>query len=189
MLTLDEFTQIYQKLITVFGEYSKNAAGKCAIYHEKLCHLESDLLIRVIDQATSTCKRFPTIAELKEIARQFQPEDSSGHTDHQADVTDFNRRLRVCNDIMAVIQDLPEDKRAIIERMANTNLSLNAPDWYTTEMSKRAFQGFCVMAFRNLYPDWARDIEVASATNNQVVPYKPIPFTPNSLQTPNMEFM
>ena len=189
MISQDDFSVIYSRLITVFGEYSKNAAGKCAIYHEKLCHLESDLLIRVIDQATSTCKRFPTIAELKEIARQFQPEESSGYTDHESDVADFNRRLRVCKDIMAVVQDLPEDKRTIIENRANSNLSLNAPDWYTTEIKKRAFQGFCILAFRNLYPDWAADIEAASHANNQVITYKPIPFTPNNLQTPNIEFM
>lgn len=180
MTSLEEFSSIYSKLVTVFGEYSKNAAGKCAVYHEKLSYIDANLLIKVVEHATSTCKRFPSIAELKEIAFQLNP--SSGqqnNTSNSDDQADFQRRMRICNDITSAIQKLPEFQRRAIENKANNTLKANAPDWYTTEMKKRAFQGFCILAFKELHPDHAADIEhnqSPTQNNTQIAPYRPIPF-------------
>lgn len=179
MLSEEQFSQLYEKLTDAFGQYSKNPTRTLATYYDNLKNTSWETMNQTVSHAVKTCKRFPSIAELRDISQQFNPETSSTNTTITNDVADFKRRMRICNDITSAIQKLPDFQRRAIENKANDTLKANAPDWYTTEMKKRAFMGFCILAFKELHPESAADIEQGqhkTHNNNEIAPYRPIPF-------------
>ena len=184
MLSEAEFTTQYESLIDAFGNYSKNPGRTADVYYESLKNTPWDTLKKTVSHAIKTCKRFPSIAELRDISQQFNPKPSSTNTTITDDVDDFKRRMRICNDITAAIQKLPDFQRRSIENQANQQLQANAPDWYTTEMKRRAFQGFCVITFRSLCPEAAYDIEHNTTQSEPVEQFKPLPFYASTLKTP-----
>jgi hypothetical protein len=184
MTSLEDFSLLYSKLVTVFGEYSKNASGKCAIYHEKLSHIDYETMYKAIEYATANSKRFPSIAELKEITHNLQPQDGTAESSFANDEAHFNRRLAICETITAAIQQLPPEKQEYIVNIANKQLRDNAPDWYTPEMKRRAFQGFCIMAFKAQFPYETSQIYAQAQPAQPQKPFTPVPFNqPHQITT------
>jgi hypothetical protein len=176
MTSLEDFSLLYSKLVTVFGEYSKNASGKCAIYHEKLAHIDYETMYKAIEYATANSKRFPSVAELKEIIQNLNPQDGSAESSFANEESHFNHRMAICDAITAALQHLSPEKQDHIVNIANKQLRDNAPDWYTPEMKRRAFQGFCIMAFKSLCPDETSQIYAQKQLPLSQKPFTPLPF-------------
>ncbi len=176
MLSEPEFMIQYERLVDAFSQYSKNPGRTAGVYYENLSHLTPENLHQVVTSAIKTCKRFPSIAELKEIASSLCPQDGPADSSYASEEAYFNKRMAICDAIMTAVNRLPEAELTHIENIANKLLRDNAPEWYTPDMKLRAFQGFCIMAFKQRYPDQTNQIYQQSQDNTYSKPFTPIPF-------------